>query len=44
MRRRSFLIGLGTFLTAPYVAKVEASIEYHVVAGIYAGLTVSNAG
>ena len=26
MRRRSFLIGLGAFLTAPYVAKVEASI------------------
>lgn len=26
MRRRSFLIGLGVFLTAPYVAKLEASI------------------
>ena len=31
MRRRSFLIGLGAFLTAPYVAKLEASLAQKAV-------------
>lgn len=31
MRRRSFLIGLGALLTAPYVAKLEASIAQNAV-------------
>ena len=31
MRRRSFLIGLGAFLTAPYVSKLEASLAQKAV-------------